>query len=124
MQYESKGVGMSLQEIPKSGLQAFVAELAKRHGIQYVRTGSSALAQVITKLADDEVVPDETEKLIIALKRAKVIDGREMRVMLSRYLDEVPTKKPVNPEAPPNYDYSASARIARSSVEVSCEADT
>jgi hypothetical protein len=79
---------VTLQDIPKTGLRAFIAELARRHGVEYVRTGSGALAHVITKLADDEVVPDETEKLVIALRRANVIDGAAMRVMLSRYLDE------------------------------------
>jgi transposase len=31
-----------------------------------------------TRLADDDVKPDETDKLVIALRRANVIDGREM----------------------------------------------
>lgn len=79
---------MSTHEIPQSGIQAFVADLAGRHGIAYVRTGSSALAQVITRLGDDEVEPDETEKLIIALRRAGVIDGPAMVTLLGRYFDE------------------------------------
>ena len=76
------------EEIPLTGLGTFVANLAKRHGITYVRTGSSALAEVITRLSDDEVKPDETEKLVIALRRAKVIDGSTMVTLLGRYFDE------------------------------------
>lgn len=54
----------------------------------YVRDGYSALAEVITRLSDDEVVPDETEKLVIELRRAEVIDGQTMVTLLGRYLDE------------------------------------
>lgn len=39
-------------------LPAFVAQLARQHGISYVRTGNDALAEVITRLADDEVLTD------------------------------------------------------------------
>jgi hypothetical protein len=79
---------MSLDEIPFSGLRAFIADLARRHGVSYVRTGTSALAQVITHLADDDVTPDETEKLVIALRRAKIIDDPTMVTLLGRYFDE------------------------------------
>lgn len=48
----------------------------------------SALAEVITHLAGDEVKPDETEELIIALRRANVIDGPTMVTLLGRYFDE------------------------------------
>ena len=75
-------------EIPTTGLREFIADLANRHGVAYVLDGTAALAQLITRLSDDEVVPDETEKLIIALARAKVIDGPTMVTLLGRYLDE------------------------------------
>ena len=56
--------------IPTSGVAEYVAELARKHGIQYVRTADDALAEVITRLADDEIETDETEDLIVALSRA------------------------------------------------------
>lgn len=71
-----------------TGLSAYIADLAKRHGVVYVKTGSSALAQVITRLAGDEVTPDETEKLVIALRRANVINGPTAVTLLGRYFDE------------------------------------
>lgn len=79
---------MLLEEIPATGLSTFIAELAKRHGVVYVRDGNSALAEVITRLSDDEVKPDETEKLLIALGRAKIIDGPTFVTLLGRYFDE------------------------------------
>lgn len=80
---------MNAQEIPTTDLSKFIADLAKRHGVVYVRTDMSALAEVITRLSDDEVKPDETEKLVIALRRANVIDGPTMVTLLGRYFDEV-----------------------------------
>lgn len=45
---------------------SYIANLAQLHGGSYVKTGSSALAEVITHMSDDAVTPNETEQLIIA----------------------------------------------------------
>lgn len=71
-----------------TGLSAYIADLAKRHDVVYVKTGSSALAQVISRLAGDDGNPDQTEKLVIALRRANVINGRSMVMLLGRYFGE------------------------------------
>jgi hypothetical protein len=77
-----------LTDIPMTGLGAYIANLAQRHSVAYVKTGSSALAKVITHLADDDVTPDKTERLVIALRRANAIDGPTMVTLLGRYFDE------------------------------------
>jgi hypothetical protein len=82
-------------EIPPQGLSAWIADLAKRHGVAYERTPSSALAEVVTRLSDDDVKPDATEQLVIALRRANVIDGAEMVTLLGRYFDETRDVRPV-----------------------------
>lgn len=74
--------------IPSSGLAKYVADLAQSQGIQDVGSDQSDLARVISHLADDEVSPDMTERLIIALRRAKSIDGPTMLTLQGRYLDE------------------------------------
>lgn len=74
--------------IPTTGLREFIAALAAQHGVVCESTGSSALAQAITRLAGDEVTPDATELLLIALRRANVIDGATMVTLLGRYFDE------------------------------------
>jgi hypothetical protein len=74
--------------IPNSGVAEYVAELARKHGVQYVRTADDALAEVITRLADDEIETDETEDLIVALSRAHVIDGEDRVALLYYYLNE------------------------------------
>lgn len=70
-------------------IKEHVAALAKKHGVKYVRTGTDALAEVITRLCDDEVVTDATEDTIIALRRSGVIDGPTMLDLLHRHLDEI-----------------------------------
>ena len=72
-----------------TGLSAYIADLAKRHDVAYVKTASSALAQVFTRLAGDDGNPDETEKLVIALRRANVINGPTAVALLGRYFDEM-----------------------------------
>jgi hypothetical protein len=75
-------------EIPTVGLAAFIADLATQHGVVYESTSSSALAQAITRLSGDDGAPDPTERLIIALRRAELIDGKTMLRLQGRYLDE------------------------------------
>lgn len=79
---------MATLDIPTAGLAEYIAGLARQHGIRYVRTPDDALADVITRLADDEVVADDTEDLIVALKRSHVIDAATMVSLLGNYLDE------------------------------------
>lgn len=82
-------LGLSPDQLPVTGLREFIAALAARHGVRYVYDGNAALAGTITRLSGDEVVPDETEKLVIALGRAGVIDGPTMVTLLGRYFDEM-----------------------------------
>ena len=86
---------MLIEDIPLTGLNTYIAGLAKRHGVSYVRSGTSALAGVITRLADDEAKPDQTERLVIAMRRAGVIDGKTMVALLGRYFDEASNVRPV-----------------------------
>lgn len=77
-------------QIPDTDIREFIADLAKRHGVKYVETGLTAMAKVFTHLSDKDIEPgrpDETEKLVIALTMAKVIDGGTMVELLGRYFD-------------------------------------
>lgn len=75
-------------KIPAKNVAQYIADLARQHGISGKRTPDDALAEVITRLADDEVVNDATEDILVALKRAGVIDGSTMVSLLGKYLDE------------------------------------
>lgn len=79
---------MQTTTIDKEDVRQYVAALARRYGVVYAKTDNDALADVITRLADDDVRTDETEDLLVALKRARVIDGPTMVSLLGRHLDE------------------------------------
>ena len=79
-----------LRHIPSVGVGVFITNMAREHGVSFVRTGSDALADVITHLSDDEVFTDETEYLLIALRRYGIIDGPTMVSLLGRYIDQLP----------------------------------
>lgn len=66
----------------------YVHALAKEFGVVYQRTPTDELADVITRLSGDTVDIDATENLIVALRRAGIIDGPTMVSLLGKHLDE------------------------------------
>jgi hypothetical protein len=46
------------------------------------------LAEVVTRLSDDEVATDDVEDLVVALRRSGTISGSEMVDLLGQYLNE------------------------------------
>lgn len=52
---------LALETIPTYGLAEYVAELARQHGVFCIRTPNDELAEVVTRLADDDVITDGTE---------------------------------------------------------------
>jgi len=64
----------------------YVLDLANKSGVAFIKSPNDALANVIAHLSDDDVVCDETEDLIVALRRANVINGTEMVSLLGQYL--------------------------------------
>lgn len=86
---------MATLNIPTVNLASFVADLANQFGVVYEPTRNGTLAQTITRLAGDDAAPDPTERLIIALRRANVIDGKTMLTIQGRYLDEKFRVRPV-----------------------------
>ena len=77
----------AIHEHTVSDARAHVATLVQRRGIPHVRTGQNTLAEVITRLADDEVIPDATEDTLVVLARAKGFDGAMMVSLICRYLN-------------------------------------
>jgi hypothetical protein len=56
---------------------AEIAELARKHGVAYLPTETDALASHLSRLSDSEVEPDDTQTLLVALVRAKVITSQD-----------------------------------------------
>lgn len=75
-------------EIPTSGLERFIVDLAKKHSVEYQRTSTDVLADTITRLADDDVQMDGIECLLIALERAGVVESESVVPLHVNYLRE------------------------------------
>ncbi|WP_434032982.1 hypothetical protein [Cupriavidus sp. a3] len=56
----------------------YVAELARREGIEYSATYADEWATAVTGLLGDEVTPDATDDLLVALTRAGKLSPRDM----------------------------------------------
>lgn len=70
----------------KTEIQQYIQKLANQHNVVFERGPLDDLADCITYLSDDEIVQDDTQDLLVALARAKVITGKEMNELLVRYL--------------------------------------
>lgn len=75
-------------QIPKGGLREFVTGLANQHGVRY-----TALDRVFDRIIRREVGWDETETLIVALRRRNAIDGATMTALMGRYFAELAAKR-------------------------------
>ncbi len=67
-------------------VRAIAMEIARKHGVSYKRTYADAWAEDVTRLAGDKIVRDNTNDLLVALKRAGAITGAEMVKLLSCHL--------------------------------------
>lgn len=86
---------MLTMEVPSKGVAEFIKSLAKTHGVAYVQTPHDAMADVITRLADDDVQLDEIELLVIALVRAGVVSSEHVVPLQVNYLREKLNVRPV-----------------------------
>lgn len=71
-----------------SGIKQYITDLDKKHNITYSKTYGDEWAETVTRLSDDDVDADEIEDLVIALKRAGIISGKDMAELLVNYLRE------------------------------------
>jgi hypothetical protein len=67
---------------------AYIRGLAAQHHVTYVQSQSDLLAQHMTRLADDEIPPDEIERMLFALHRAGHLDRRQFVHLQVKYLRE------------------------------------
>lgn len=75
--------------LPTESVRQFVERLARTHHIQHQRTGLDDYAQAVTRAAGDEVELDSTGKLLVALKKKHVINGRQLARLMTNHMREV-----------------------------------
>ena len=78
--------------IPNSNYKKYIVSLGKKYNVNYVKTKSDELANIFTKLSDDEIVQDKIELLALQLKKENIITGKEMLLLLHGYLKEIRVK--------------------------------
>lgn len=77
---------LASQQVSTTG--QLIADLAKRHGVRYVPGARDAWANEVTRLADDEVVLDEVELLLVELQRSGYLSLPEALRLQASYLRE------------------------------------
>lgn len=75
--------------LPTRDVRLYVERLARLHGIRYTRTGLDNYAEAVTRAAGDEVKLDITGKLLVALKKKELINGRQLARLMTNYMREV-----------------------------------
>ncbi|WP_052166536.1 DUF4187 domain-containing protein [Methylobacter tundripaludum] len=75
-------------DIPTTGLAKYITDLAKQHNVAYVKTLADEWADTITGLSDDSIESDDIEDLLLALKRAEILNIDDMLSLLVNYLRE------------------------------------
>lgn len=73
---------------PPESAELTIREMAWMNRIHVSRDGLDDWADTVTRLADDEVDFDEVQELIVAMRKAKVVDGIELTKLHARYLEE------------------------------------
>lgn len=75
--------------LPTTGVSSFVERFARAHGVTHVRTGLDDYAEAVTRAAGDDVVLDATGKLLTALKKKELINGRQLARLMTNHMREV-----------------------------------
>lgn len=80
---------MATLDIPLKNLSSFIRAVAERNGVEFIESKWDAMARIVTRLAGDDVKPDDVEGLLLRLNRKGCIAGSEMLLLHFRYLDEI-----------------------------------
>lgn len=80
---------MATLNIPEKDVSGFIRTLAERNGVYYAESRLDKVARIVTRMAGDDVRPDDVEGLLINLNRKGSISGSDMMTLHSRYLDEL-----------------------------------
>ncbi len=75
-------------DIPTTGLAKYITDMAKQHNIAYVKTFADEWADTVTRLSDDGIESDDIEDLLLALKRAEILNAEDMLSLIVNYLRE------------------------------------
>lgn len=103
MRYLRRGSGeqsadtmpLDLDALPIEGVRRYVERFARAHGVAYFRTGLDDYAEAVTRAAGDDVVLGGTGKLLAAMKKKELINGRQLARLMTNHMREVNRVRPV-----------------------------
>jgi hypothetical protein len=78
-----------LNALPLKNVSAFVQRFALSRDVHFNRSGLDQWAEAVTRASGDDVTLDETGKLLVALKKKHLINGRQMARLMSNHLSEL-----------------------------------
>jgi hypothetical protein len=78
-----------LNALPLKNVSMFVQRFAMSRNVHFKRTGLDPWAEAVTRASGDDVTLDETGKLLVALKKLHLINGRQMARLMSNHLSEL-----------------------------------
>jgi hypothetical protein len=76
------------ETVTENSTAAYIRGLAVQHHVTYIQTPSDRLALHMTRLADDEIRPDEIECMLFALHRAGHLSRQQLVHLQVQYLRE------------------------------------
>jgi hypothetical protein len=76
------------ETVTENSTAAYIRGLAAEHHVTYIQTPSDLLALHMTRLADDEIRPDEIECMLFALHRAGHLSRQQLVHLQVQYLRE------------------------------------
>lgn len=89
-------IPQDLEMLPKNGVSAFVKRFAQTHNVIYKRSRFDDWSESVTRAAGDDVRLDQTEKLLVALKKRNLINGRQAARLLTNHIREAANVRPVS----------------------------
>jgi hypothetical protein len=87
--YGMDNTGLAPHLDPSMSARDHIYRIAAEHGLAYQNDGIAHLARHIEHVFGNDVEPDETEQLVIAIGRAGVMDGKDLTRLHGRYLREL-----------------------------------
>lgn len=77
-----------LDALPQKNVSEFIQLFARSRHVHFKRSGLDAWAEAVTRAAGDDIKLDETGKLLVALKKKHLINGRQMARLMTNHLRE------------------------------------
>jgi hypothetical protein len=89
-----------LESLPTKDVGAFIAQFADMHNVSGERTRLTDWGEAVSRAAGDDIRLDHVERLLLALKQQRLINGRQAARLLTNYMRETKiAQQPIPPDA-------------------------